>query len=187
MKHAFEINHENEVSILPANVDELADILKSKPEATLVAGSTDVGLWVTKHMKEISPVVFIGHLEELKQIIVDESGVTIGAGVTYSESEDIIAQKFPHLSEYWKRLGGWQVRNMGTIGGNIANGSPIGDTPPPLIALGASITLRQGKERRTVLLEDFYIEYGNQDRVSGDFIENIHIPLLDGTALNAGL
>ncbi len=181
----IEINCFEGCAIVPVDVDDLAGVLNDRPDATIVAGSTDVGLWVTKHMTDISPAVFIGHLEELKQISVKSYGVTIGAGVTYSQCEQTIAREFPHLADFWKRIGGWQVRNMGTIGGNIANGSPIGDTPPALIALGASITLRHGKEHRTVLLEDFYLEYGRQDRKSGDFVESIHIPLPAANSLNA--
>lgn len=163
-------------AILPADVDDLAAVLEAEPEATIVAGSTDVGLWVTKFLKRISPAVFIGHLDGLKDIAVTEDAVTFGAGVTYTEAQDVIAQHYPHLVDYWDRIAGWQVRNMGTIGGNIANGSPIGDTPPVLIALGASITLRKGDARRVLPLEEFFIAYGKQDRAAGEFVESITIP-----------
>ncbi|WP_422049497.1 xanthine dehydrogenase small subunit [Shimia sp.] len=171
-------------AILPADVDDLAAVLEAEPEATIVAGSTDVGLWVTKFLKRISPAVFIGQLDGLKEIAVTEDAVTFGAGVTYTEAQDVIAQHYPHLVDYWDRIAGWQVRNMGTIGGNIANGSPIGDTPPVLIALGASITLRKCDARRVLPLEDFFIAYGKQDRAAGEFVESITIPRL--SAENAG-
>ncbi|MBW9113807.1 xanthine dehydrogenase small subunit [Rhizobium cauense] len=165
--------------ILPASLDDLAEVYATEPDARIVAGSTDVGLWVTKFMRDISPVVHLTHLEEMRRIEVDTSGVTLGAGVSYTEAYPIIAEHFPQLRELWNRIGGQQVRNMGTVGGNIANGSPIGDTPPALIALGASVTLRKNKERRAVPLEHFFIEYGKQDRQPGEFVESLHVPFLE--------
>src|SRR5690606_38509133 len=120
----------------------------------------DVGLWVTKFMRDISPAIFIGHLGQMKAVVEGEDSVTIGAGVSYSDFWPLIESRFPQMQAFWSRIGGQQVRNMGTIGGNIANGSPIGDTPPALIALGAAITLRKGDERRFVPLEEFFIAYG---------------------------
>ena len=171
-----EVSKGDSRAILPADVDDLAAVLEAEPEATIVAGSTDVGLWVTKFLKRISPAVFIGQLDGLKAIEFSENAVTMGAGVTYTEAQDVIAEHYPYLSDYWDRIAGWQVRNMGTVGGNIANGSPIGDTPPVLIALGARITLRKGATRRVLPLEEFFIAYGKQDRAAGEFVESITIP-----------
>ncbi|KOF19500.1 FAD-binding molybdopterin dehydrogenase [Ensifer adhaerens] len=171
-----------ELFMLPASVDDFADVLEANPKATIVAGSTDVGLWVTKFMRDIAPAVHLTHLEELRRITVGEEGVTLGAGVSYAEAYPVITEHFPQLRELWDRIGGQQVRNMGTVGGNIANGSPIGDTPPALIALGASVTLRKGARRRTVALEDFFIAYGKQDREPGEFVEAVHIPFLEADA-----
>ncbi len=162
--------------VVPANLDDFAAVLEASPAATVVAGSTDVGLWVTKHMRDISPVVFIAGLDELKSISVEGDIVTIGAGVTYTEALKTLANHVPALGPLIERIGGQQVRNMGTIGGNIANGSPIGDTPPALIALDAKLTLRKGAERRTIRLEDYFIAYGKQDRQPGEFVEAVHVP-----------
>ncbi|SFM01159.1 xanthine dehydrogenase small subunit [Shimia aestuarii] len=172
----IETGPEDDRAILPHDVADLAEVLADNPKATIVAGSTDVGLWVTKFMRPISPVVFINHLEELKDITLDDDALTVGAGVTYSESEAAIREAFPHLREYWDRIAGWQVRNMGTIGGNVANGSPIGDTPPVLISLGAEVTLQKAGGARTLPLEAFFIDYGKQDREAGDFVASIRIP-----------
>ena len=171
-----ETGPEDNRAILPADTDDLAALLVTHPDATIIAGATDVGLWVTKHMRSISPAIFIGHLEGLKRIEEGPDTVRIGAGASYSDCEAMLARVVPHLSEFWDRIAGWQVRNMGTVGGNIANGSPIGDTPPVLIALGAEIVLRRGDARRTIALEDFFIDYGKQDRAPGEFVENITIP-----------
>ncbi|HEY4202991.1 MAG TPA: xanthine dehydrogenase small subunit [Devosiaceae bacterium] len=164
--------------IVPASVDDLAGIYAAEPDATIVAGATDVGLWVTKFMRDIGPLIFIGHLDELHGIEETTGHLRLGAAVTYSEATAAIVRHFPALGELWNRIGGEQVRNAGTIGGNIANGSPIGDTPPPLIALGASITLRKGQERRVVKLKNYFIAYGKQDRQKGEFVESVTIPSL---------
>lgn len=164
--------------IIPANLDDFATVYEANPEARIVAGSTDVGLWVTKFMRNIGPVIFIGHLQELKRIAENASEVRFYAGVSYSEALPVIAATFPQLGELWDRIAGEQIRNMGTIGGNIANGSPIGDTPPPFIALGAKLHLRKGTHRREIKLEDYFLSYGKQDRQPGEFVESVTLPLL---------
>jgi xanthine dehydrogenase small subunit len=163
--------------IVPADVDDFAAAYVAEPKATVVAGSTDVGLWVTKQMRDIAPAIFIGGLDGLARIDETDEAIAIGAGVTYSQAFATLARRIPALGSLIDRIGGQQVRNMGTIGGNIANGSPIGDTPPPLIALGSRLTLRRGEERRTIALEDFFIAYGKQDRRPGEFVESVEIPV----------
>lgn len=164
--------------IIPASLDDFAAVFEANPNARIVAGSTDVGLWVTKFMRNIGPVVFIGHLQELKRIAENASEVRFYAGVSYSEALPVIQANFPQLGELWNRIAGEQIRNMGTIGGNIANGSPIGDTPPPFIALGAKLSLRRGEHRREIKLEDYFLAYGKQDRQPGEFVESVTLPLL---------
>ncbi|MEO3384705.1 xanthine dehydrogenase small subunit [Mesorhizobium sp. CAU 1741] len=163
--------------VIPATVGDLAAVLDANPDATVVAGSTDVGLWVTKHMRDIAPVVFIGGLAELQTISETGGVMSIGAGVNYTEARRALAGHIPALSVLIDRIGGDQVRNMGTIGGNIANGSPIGDMPPPLIALGATLTLHKAGVRRSMPLEDFFVDYGKQDRAIGEFVECVHVPV----------
>ncbi len=162
--------------LVPGSEEALARILSEEPNATVVAGSTDVGLWVTKQMRALNPVVFINHLQELQTITSGEGGITIGAGVTYTRAFETIAKKVPTLGRLITRIGGEQVRNMGTIGGNIANGSPIGDSPPPLIALGATVKLRSTEGTRMLRLEDYFIDYGKQDRRPGEFVESLFVP-----------
>lgn len=174
-----------EVSILPADEDDLATVLSKQPEATIIAGATDVGLWVTKFMRPISPAVFIGHIDGLRRVEHDGKALIIGGGASYSDCEAALREAFPHLGEYWERIAGWQVRNMGTIGGNIANGSPIGDTPPVLIALDARLRLRNGEKRRELPLEDFFVDYGKQDRAPGEFVESVVVPVPAPGSLHA--
>ncbi|WP_343527826.1 xanthine dehydrogenase small subunit [Sphingomonas sp.] len=160
----------------PRSADELAALLVERPDARLIAGATDVGLWVTKGLRDIDTPVFIGDVPELRVIEEDATGITLGAAVRYADAHEALTRLHPDLGELVRRIGGLQVRNAGTIGGNIANGSPIGDGPPALIALGASLILRRGDQRRTLALEDYFLGYGRQDRTPGEFIERIHIP-----------
>lgn len=162
--------------IVPNSVEALANTLAAHPSATVVAGATDVGLWVTKQMRVLNPVVFINHLQELQDIASDTAGITIGAGVSYTAAFDCLRSEIPAFGRLIERIGGQQVRNMGTIGGNIANGSPIGDTPPALIALGAVLTLRSASGTRTLALEDYFLTYGKQDRQPGEFVESVFVP-----------
>lgn len=173
-----EIGEGDDKVFVPASLDDFADIYEQNPDARIVAGSTDVGLWVTKFMRKLGSVIFIGHLEELRRIAENASEVRFYAGVSYSEALPVITSTFPELGPLWNRIAGEQIRNMGTIGGNIANGSPIGDTPPPFIALGARLHLRRGAHRREIKLEDYFLAYGKQDRQPGEFVESVTLPLL---------
>jgi len=160
----------------PRTSDELAELLIEHPEARIVAGATDVGLWVTKGLEDLGTTVFIGDIADLRRIEDAPDGLTIGASVRYSEAKKALARLHPDLGELVRRIGGLQVRNAGTIGGNIANGSPIGDMPPALIALGAELVLRKGGERRYMPLEHFFLSHGKQDRRLSEFVESVRIP-----------
>ena len=163
-------------AILPANTDDLALILEQHPDARIIAGATDVGLWVTKFMRDLPLAVFIGHLDELRRIDDTDDALHLGALVSYAQAHAPLRQHFPHMARYWDRIAGWQVRAMGTLGGNIANGSPIGDTPPPFIALGARLVLRSAAGRREIPLEAYFLDYGKQDLRAGEFVETVMLP-----------
>ena len=169
---------DEERSLVPADVDDLATLLRENEDATIVSGSTDVGLWVAKNLTPISPAIFISHLSELREVDVRENEIEFGSGVSYSDFATIVAEHYPTLQDLWHRIGGEQVRNMGTLGGNIANGSPIGDTPPFMIALGATLVLRSASGLRELPLEDFFLEYGKQDLRTGEFVHAIRLPRL---------
>ncbi len=160
----------------PTDLDAFADWYAANPDAVLVAGATDVGLWVTKGLRDLAPVAFLGGLTALQAIEADDTGIRIGAGVTLARLRGFVAGRYPAFAELIRRFGSVQVRNAATIGGNIANGSPIGDGPPALIALGATLTLRRGSARRTLPLEDFFLGYGRQDRQPGEFVESLFVP-----------
>jgi xanthine dehydrogenase small subunit len=160
----------------PRTAEALATILAEHPDARMVAGATDVGLWVTKGLRTLQTLVFLNDITELRTLEESDEGLTIGAGVRYADAHAALGRLHPDLGELVRRIGGLQVRNAGTIGGNIANGSPIGDGPPALIALGATLTLRNIAGRRTIALEDYFLDYGKQDRAPGEFVESIFVP-----------
>ena len=162
----------------PATVDSLARLYARHPEATLVAGATDVGLWITKQLRALPKIILLGRVAGLAGLRETERGFHIGAGVTYTAAEGAMAAIDPDLVELFRRIGGRQIRAVGTIGGNIANGSPIGDTMPALIALGTTLHLRRGETTRSLPLEDFFIGYGKQDRAPGEFVTGIDVPRL---------
>ncbi len=166
----------------PRTVQQLAADLKMAGDSgavTLLSGATDVGLWVTKQHRQLPIIVWLGAIPELQQITETEDGLTLGSAVRYSDALPALSALHPDLGELVRRLGSVQVRNSGTVGGNIGNGSPIGDMPPALIALGASITLRSFDGVRVLPLEDYFLAYGKQDRRPGEFIETIIVPRPD--------
>jgi xanthine dehydrogenase small subunit len=160
----------------PADSDALAEWYLENPDAVLVAGATDVGLWVTKQLRELQPVAFLGGIEDLKGIEAQGGQLHVGAGVTIAALREAVLDRLPSFAEMLRRYASEQVRNAATIGGNIANGSPIGDGPPALIALGATLHLRRGDEMRSMALEDFFLEYRKQDRKPGEFVAGVSFP-----------
>ncbi len=160
----------------PTNSDELAAWYLANPDATLIAGATDVGLWVTKQLRDLTKVAFLSKCVDLKDIRVVGNDLQIGAAVTMNEVREALKDSHPSYAEMIRRYASEQVRNAATIGGNIANGSPIGDNPPALIAMGAVLQLRKGNVRRSIPLENFFIDYGQQDRAESEFVEAVSIP-----------
>jgi len=157
----------------PASSDELADWYLANPDATLIAGATDVGLWVTKQMRDLGQVAFLNGMKDLQQIERQGGQLHVGACVTIAELRAAVAPHLPAFAEMLRRYSSEQVRNAATIGGNIANGSPIGDAPPALIALGATLHLRRGDEMRAMPLESFFLGYRKQDRKPGEFVAGV--------------
>ncbi|KDB04896.1 FAD-binding molybdopterin dehydrogenase [Defluviimonas sp. 20V17] len=160
----------------PTNSDALADWYAAHPDATLIAGATDVGLWVTKQLRDPGPVAFLAGVEDLRHIETRGKVIGVGACVTIETLRRAMEDVHPSLAELLRRFASLQVREAATIGGNIANGSPIGDTPPALIALGATLHLRRGDDMRSLPLEDFFLDYGRQDRRPGEFVAAVTFP-----------
>lgn len=160
----------------PDSADALAAWYMGNPSATLIAGATDVGLWVTKQFRNLGPVAFLNGCSDLRGIDITDDSITFGAMTTLSDLLPVMQDLHPSFADMIRRYGSVQVRNAATVGGNIANGSPIGDSPPALIALGATLHLRRGDARRTLPLESFFLEYGKQDRAPSEFVEAVSIP-----------
>jgi xanthine dehydrogenase small subunit len=163
----------------PRSVSELSRLLADYPDAVMVAGATDVGLWITKQQQCMDVLIHTCNVMELQKLAVDpvQNQLEIGSAVSYSDAMGVLCSHYPDFRPMLSRLGAVQVRNAGTIGGNIANGSPIGDMPPPLIALKAQLVLRSAGGRRELDLEDYFIAYGKQDLRPGEFIEKVLLPL----------
>jgi xanthine dehydrogenase small subunit len=163
-------------ALSPETSDELAAWYEANPNGTLVAGATDVGLWVTKQLRELTDIAFLHRCRDLQRIQDQGDHLKIGAGVTMAQLHPVLKKHHPSYAEMVRRYGSEQVRQAATIGGNIANGSPIGDNPPALIALGATLHLRKGATRREMPIEAFFISYGQQDRKAGELVEGVTIP-----------
>ncbi|MDJ1158991.1 xanthine dehydrogenase small subunit [Chelatococcus sp. SYSU_G07232] len=162
----------------PASEEALAALCLDHPDATLVAGSTDVGLWVTKALTDLRKVIHLGRVAGLDRVVEEEGALTFGATVPLARALPHLAAVDPDLGELMRRFGSPQVRVTGTVGGNIANGSPIGDLAPAFIALGGTLALRRGGEARRLALEDFFLDYRKQDRQPGEYLRSVTIPTL---------
>ncbi len=166
----------------PRTLAGLAALREAHPGATLLAGSTDVGLWVTKQFRALGPVIYLGDVAELKRIREDDSGLQIGAGASLEAAWQALARRFPALTDVWLRFASPPIRHAGTMGGNVANGSPIGDAAPVLMALGATLLLRRGAQQRRLPLDRFYLGYMKNALQPGEFVEAIEVPAAPAAA-----
>ena len=176
----FRYEHAGAAFDAPRTVDALAALKAERPAARLLAGSTDIGLWVTKQMRALGDLLYVGRIAELQQIHVSDEWIEIGAGVTVERGYAELARHYPELTEMWKRFASPPIRNAGTLGGNIANGSPIGDSMPGLIALGARVVLRGGEIERELPLEDLYLAYQKKDMAEHEFVLALKVPTRTG-------
>jgi len=161
--------------IAPRTLDDFAAAVMAHPDARILAGSTDIGLWVNKMFRDLPRLIYVGAVEELKRI--DERGdvLSIGAAASLEDAWRALVARWPTLAEVWLRFAGVPLRHTGTMGGNVANGSPIGDSAPVLMALDASLVLRRGPASRRVRLADFYTGYMKNLLVPGEFVQAIEV------------
>jgi xanthine dehydrogenase small subunit len=161
----------------PRTLDALAEAVAAQPQATILAGCTDIGLWVNKQMRVLPALTYLGAVPSLKQIELVDGVLHIGAGAALEDAWAALADELPSLREMFLRFASPPVRHAGTMGGNVANGSPIGDSAPVLLALGASVLLRHGKSERTLPLDGFYLDYMKNQRRPGELLVRITVPL----------
>ncbi|MFV5343126.1 xanthine dehydrogenase small subunit [Acinetobacter oleivorans] len=177
---ALHLNDHGQQFFAPKTLRDFAALRLQLPQARIVAGSTDVGLWVTKQGRDLGDMLYIGQVEELKKIVVTDHALTIGANVSLSDALIKISDFYSDFQELQRRFASMPIKNAGTLGGNIANGSPIGDSMPALITLGTRLILRVGEQTREIALEDFYLDYQKTALQLGEFVEAIVIPLREG-------
>lgn len=197
---------------MPKSLDELNQVLATNPQATIWAGGTDLGLSVTQHLVDHEVIIQLSGVEALKSWSLfdaksdssnEESdneqafnqSLVLGAGMSYQQMLPVLEQYFPSFAQVFERIASPQIRNMGTIGGNIANASPIGDLPPILLALDASIHLRHCAPNRKesgngldnsdaiytdeiIPLSEFFLDYKKTKLQAGSYVVAIHIPLM---------
>lgn len=171
-----ELAHGEDVAHLPASGSDVADLLQAHPDARLLAGSTDAGLWITKRLDHPRRVVQLSRASDLRQVQRASQGLQLGAALSLTDAFAALVEEYPELDEYALRFASPAVRHWGTLGGNIANGSPIGDSMPVLLALQASLILRCGNDRRILPLDDFYLAYQRTALRASEFIEAVSIP-----------
>ncbi|KAF3997146.1 xanthine dehydrogenase small subunit [Glaciimonas immobilis] len=173
----FTYSHAGQHFYAPRTLQQLVDIRASHPAARMLAGSTDVGLWVTKQMRDLGDIIFLGQVKELATVKTENAQLEIGAGVSLNDAYAALSAHYPELNEMWQRFASLPIRNAGTLGGNVANGSPIGDSPPWLIALGAEVVLRGPAGQRIMPLEALYLDYMKKDMQPDEFVESVRVPL----------
>ncbi|MDH1624246.1 xanthine dehydrogenase small subunit [Pseudomonas chengduensis] len=175
-RETAELNSGDKRCLVPLTVADLADLYAANPEARLLAGGTDLALEVTQFHRELPVMIYVGHIEDMKRIEVTDKDIEIGAAAALSDCYEALSREYPDFGELLHRFASLQIRNQGTLGGNIGNASPIGDAPPLLIALGAQIALRQGNTRRILPLQDYFLDYKVTARQEAEFIEKIIVP-----------
>lgn len=172
----LDLSHAGKRWIAPRTLDELAAFLAEHPAARLVAGATDLGLLVTKEHRDLELLVSVAGVPELHEIRETATHLELGAAATYADALAPLAAYHPALGALVRRIASTQIRNVATVGGNLANASPVGDMPPALLALDASLVLRRGPERRELPLSSFFMGYRKTALRPGELVERIRIP-----------
>ena len=162
----------------PTTLGQLHQLKAEHPKATVLAGGTDVGLWVNKQFRQLGHVIYVGNVENFAEITEHLSHFEIGAGASLASTYAALAPHYPQMDQMWERFASLPIRHAGTIGGNISNGSPIGDSMPALIALGATVRVSSARGSRIIALEDLYRSYQVKNMEADEVVERVFVPLL---------
>lgn len=183
--YLFNVKGKNISYDAPTNINQLSEILSINPSATIIAGGSDLGLDITQQLHEFEHIVNVQGVTEMKIINDTEGYIEIGAAVSYDSAKSDLVDLFPAFESLLRRFASKPIRYWATIGGNIANASPIGDIPPALIALDATLNINGRFGSRKVKVEDFFINYKQTDLQPGEFIQSVIIPkLIDGESFH---
>ena len=175
--NGLQIRHSGRQYYAPRTLSELADLVEQYPDAILLAGGTDVGLWVTKQYRSLDTIIYTGSVSGLQTVLASETHIEIGSAATLSNVMPLLCEQFPTLEELFLRFASPPIRNAGTLGGNVANGSPIGDSMPALLVLDTTLVLRKGERQRELPLCEFYLDYQVTALEPGEFVARIRVPL----------
>ena len=167
-----------QIFLAPRTLDELVALRARHPDAPILAGGTDLGLLFSRERRAFDAIISVARVEELSRLEVRDDEIEIGAAATYTRALPVLDAEYPGMGELIRRIGSRQIRNLGTIGGNIGNASPIGDMPPCLIALDATLVLRGPDGAREMPIEDFFLDYRRTDLRPDEVIEAVRVPRL---------
>jgi xanthine dehydrogenase small subunit len=176
----FHYEHAGRRFDAPRTAEALAALKDSNPDVRILAGSTDVGLWVTKQLRDLGDIAYVGQIGAFRHVQTTGEWIEIGAGVSIERAYAELVKTYPELEETRLRFASLPIRNAGTLGGNVANGSPIGDSMPGLIALNARVVLQSVNGTREMPLEDLYIAYQKKDMAENEFVAAVRIPTRAG-------
>ena len=172
------VQSDNGFFAVPRTLEELFGLRTAHPDATILAGATDIGLWISKQFRPITKLIWLGRINTLQAVVSTQDALILNAGVTHEAAILHLAQISPDLAELGRRFGSTQVRAQGTVCGNIANGSPIGDWAPAFIVLGAELSLQSATATRSLPLDNFFVAYGKQDLAPAEIVTSLTIPRL---------
>ncbi|OUX44646.1 MAG: xanthine dehydrogenase small subunit [Proteobacteria bacterium TMED261] len=182
---SIEIHKNDKKYFAPKSIQELKKILKKNSDAIFLSGGTDLSLSVTKERKEISSIIYMNSVRDLTYIKNNNQYIEVGASTPLIDLEDYIKKYYPDFTKILKRYGSPQIRNVGTVAGNIATASPIGDCLPLLLSLNAQVVLQDTKKTKILNLDNFFISYRKTHLKKGQFIQAVRIPLFKNSIFKA--